>query len=233
MIGKLRNGEWLTDKHINAARSLLKEQFPLQQGLQDTILLQHGKYDSGINCLVQVIHINGNHWVCVSNKFSPKGTVDVLDCSSGNGNSTSLKRQLAIILKCRSAFFRVRHVEVQRQTGYADCGIFAIAFAYTLCSGLDPHTIHYNQALMRPHFELCIDNEKFAMFLTSGQTTRKRLKFVKIVDIFCTCRMPWDKDDVVRGPMVQCCKCKEWYRENCCNINMNTYITKEYICDKC
>ena len=164
----VRNVEWLTDKHINAARSLLKEQFPLQQGLQDTLLLQHGKYDSGINCLVQVIHINRNHWVCVSNKFSPKGTVDVFDCSSGNGNSTSLKRLLAIILKCRSAFFRVKHVEVQRQTGYADCGIFAIAFAYTLYSGLDPHTIHYNQALMRPHFELCIYIEKVAMFPTSA-----------------------------------------------------------------
>ncbi len=37
----LKRGEWLTDKHINAASVLIKEEFPKQLGLQDTLLLQH------------------------------------------------------------------------------------------------------------------------------------------------------------------------------------------------
>ena len=60
----------------------------------------------------------------------------MFDCSSSN-NSTNLKRQLAIILKCPSASFFVRNVEVQRQSETSDCGLFAIAFAHTLCLGLD------------------------------------------------------------------------------------------------
>ncbi len=36
----VRNGEWLSDKHINAAHSLLREHFPLQKGLQDTLMLK-------------------------------------------------------------------------------------------------------------------------------------------------------------------------------------------------
>ena len=92
----VRRGEWLTDKHIYAAKVLMKEQFPHQQGLQDTLLLQHlGKYDYGVNQFIQVLHINGNHWLCISNKFSPIGTVDVFDCS---GNSLSLKKQIAVLL---------------------------------------------------------------------------------------------------------------------------------------
>ena len=32
---------WLNDKHINAAQYLLKQQFPLIQGFQDTLLQKH------------------------------------------------------------------------------------------------------------------------------------------------------------------------------------------------
>ena len=145
-------------------------------------------------------------WLCISNKLSPIGTVDVFDCSAGNGNSLSLKKQIAVLLKCVSSFFSMRLIEVQRQAGNVDCCLFAIAFAYTLCCGLDPHTIHFDQSSMRSHYELCVDKEKLDMFPTSSchwrQITRKRLKFEKRVAVFCACRLPWDKDDVERGPMV-------------------------------
>ena len=35
----LSTGEWLTDLHVAAANKLLKEQYPLQNGLQDTFAL--------------------------------------------------------------------------------------------------------------------------------------------------------------------------------------------------
>ena len=233
----MRSGEWLTDKHINAAHSLLRKQFPYQQGLQDTLLIEQcGTYRSGNDYFVQIVYVNGNHWVCASNKFSPPGAIDVFDCSSSS-NSTNLKRQLAIMLKCPSASFLVRNVEVQRQNGTSDCGLFAIAFAHTLCLGVDPHIINFKQDLMRTHYESCIDDKKFTMFPTSPchhrQAARKRIKCEKKLSIFCKCRLPWDKDDAVRGTMVQCFKCKEWYHVNCCNINLDNYTTKNYICHKC
>ena len=74
---------------------------------------------------MQIIHVNGNHWLCVSNKFSPEGTVDVYDCSPGNGISPSLQHQVVVILNCQSSSFTIRQVEVQRQIGNADCGLFS------------------------------------------------------------------------------------------------------------
>ena len=85
---------------------LMKEEFPKQQGLQDTLFLQHfDQYESGISQFVQIIHVNGNHWLCVSNQFSPERTVDVCDCSPGNGISCSLQRQVAVLLNCQSQFY--------------------------------------------------------------------------------------------------------------------------------
>ncbi len=82
----LKRGEWLTDKHIiNAASVLIKEEFPKQLGLQDTLLLQRfDQYESEDSQFVQIVHVNGNHWLCVSNKFCP---------APGTGFSPSLKRQ--------------------------------------------------------------------------------------------------------------------------------------------
>ena len=106
----------------------------------------------------------------------------MLDCSFSS-NSTNLKRQLAIILKCPSASFFVRNVEVQRQNGTSDSGLFAIAFALTLCLGLDPHIINFKQDLMRAHYESCIDDNRFTKFRNSQchhqQAARKRIKCEK------------------------------------------------------
>ncbi len=90
----LKRGELLTDKHIiNAASVLIKEEFPKQLGLQDTLLLQRlDQYESEDSQFVQIVHVNGNHWLCVSNKFCPAGTVDIIyNCSPGTGFSPSLK----------------------------------------------------------------------------------------------------------------------------------------------
>ena len=36
---ELVDGDWLTDKHINAVNTLLRKQHPTQAGLQDPVLL--------------------------------------------------------------------------------------------------------------------------------------------------------------------------------------------------
>ncbi len=63
----LKRGEWLTDKHINAASVLIKEEFPKLHGLQDTLLLQRfDQYESEDSQFVQIIHVYGNHWLCMA-----------------------------------------------------------------------------------------------------------------------------------------------------------------------
>ena len=78
--------------------------------------------------------------VCVSNYNCSPHTVDVFDSIRVfSVNSSSLKNQIAAILKTPASSFNINFIDVQTQMGLNDCGIFAIAFAVALCSGRDPH----------------------------------------------------------------------------------------------
>ena len=47
-------------------------------------------------------------------------------------------------------------VEMQKQDGGKDCGLFAIAISTAIAYGVDPISLHFNQAAMRNH--LCISS---------------------------------------------------------------------------
>ena len=55
----------LNDRHINYAQTLLHNQFPLTEGLHNT-LLQRKKRQHRIKCGIQIIHDRGNRWVVAS-----------------------------------------------------------------------------------------------------------------------------------------------------------------------
>ncbi len=119
----------------------------------------------------------------------------------------------------------------------ADCGLFSIAFAYALCCDLDPHGIQFNQSAMWAHFDLCVDKEKIDMFPVSTRCWRKntksRIKSVKMVLVFCPCRrLPWDKADTVKCPLVKCSQCKERYHSKCDDIDLELYDAKNYCCSR-
>ena len=59
-----RVGE-LTDKHINYAQRILKSMFPAINGLCLT-LLQHKPHKQSTSKSIQILHINGDHWVCTT-----------------------------------------------------------------------------------------------------------------------------------------------------------------------
>ena len=45
-------------------------------------------------------------------------------------------------------------VDIQKQEGGADCGVFAIAVATAIAFGFDPTTLRFSQREMRGHLEL-------------------------------------------------------------------------------
>jgi Ulp1 family protease len=138
----------------------MAQKFPAQHGLQDTLTLdKFDRYQSSNEDFVQLINVAGNHWVCASNRLSPPGIVHVYDSlPSSSINSSSLHRQIAAIVKTEYTSFTVKHVDVQRQVGSSDCGLFAIVYATSLCSGLDPHTLKYDQSKMRSNFLSCVES---------------------------------------------------------------------------
>ena len=152
----------------------MKVSFPSQNGLKDTnaLEIQH-KWQASPENFVQIIHVEGCHWACVSNKFSPVDTVDIYDSGHFYPSSTVLT-QVAAILKS-SQSFELRVVNVQQQQGGDDCGLFAIAFAVDLCMGNDPFTSSYTQKAMRDHLAKCFENNLFVQFPQEARVKRRRV----------------------------------------------------------
>ena len=76
---------------------------------------------------MQIVNVDGMHWVCTSNFFSPPGVVDVYDGMPAiSVGSHRLYKQLAVILKCSASDMVIRFVDVQRQAGKSD-------FCYCIC----------------------------------------------------------------------------------------------------
>ena len=80
--------ERLTGRHINFTQALLRTQFPLIDGLQNTLLQDRCRF-SVASKVVQILRIRNNHWVVISNlqsngnKVSVYDTVyDDIDCST-------------------------------------------------------------------------------------------------------------------------------------------------------
>ena len=57
--------------------------------------------------------------------------------------STKAKEQIAAIICSDQKEFSINIKPVQRQKGGADCGLFAIAYAQSLCNGMDPIGLNY------------------------------------------------------------------------------------------
>ena len=138
---------------ISAAQGLLKMQSPHVGSLQLPFLAttkaalepQGGEF-------VQILNINGKNWITIykiggkDGHFKPSHTrlpADtksvVADLPHHTGNAITL-----------------HYCDVQWQSGSDDCGLFAIAFGVTLCSGENPANKTFNQSKMKAHLKKLI-----------------------------------------------------------------------------
>ena len=57
-------------------------------------------------------------------------------------------------------------VNMQKQVGSRDCGVFSIAVATTIAHGKDPSTLKFKQVDMRKHLTVCFMNRELKLFPT-------------------------------------------------------------------
>ena len=175
----------LTDSEIHAAQQLLKAQFPYLDGLNDPDILSGDLVTPAVTEFVQIIN-TGGHWVCLSTIGCTNGHVKVYDSM---GTSPSPK---VITNSCQMLFYNGKKVtvsnqKVQRQQGASDCGLFAIAFATSLCFGNDPQEIAYDQPLLRSHFIACLEDHKMKPFPRTDRRVQRHLSVSRaVVPIYCT-----------------------------------------------
>ena len=151
--------------------------------------------------------------MCATNIFSDSEAVEVFDSIPASSSGCfELHRQLATILHCSTPYFKVCHVDVQRQSGGSDCGLFAIAFTLMLCQRKDPRTVSFLQSSMRGHLVQCFEQEVISDFPHSTKprrTARSRFISEKTMPVYCVCRLPWWKGYSKLGPLIRCDSCKE------------------------
>ena len=119
---------------------------------------------------------------------------------------------------------------MQKQKGYNDCALFAIAFATTLCHSGDPTTKRYDQRAMRPHLVDCLESSRMTEFPPTDDTVELVHPVVgKNVPIYCTCQLP-----INNAAYGKCCGCGEWYHSDFANIPESAFHpTTKWLCFIC
>ena len=64
--------------------------------------------------------------------------------------------QMACLLCTSKSEFTLNFVDVHKQTGSNDCGLFSIAYAVLLCLGENPGTLVFDYPKMCSHLSSCI-----------------------------------------------------------------------------
>ena len=106
---------WMTDTIIDAAQTLLKQQFPHIQSLQSVTLGLTMSFHVQTGELLQIIHCN-NHWLTVSSIGDQASQPSVKVYDSMYHSVPSLgKAQIACLLSTSEDFIRVKIMDVQKQ----------------------------------------------------------------------------------------------------------------------
>ena len=152
------NGGWLTDKHVKAAQDLLKQQFPDVSGLQPTIYGQTGQRDIMAGKGVQILNESNSHWLCVSTIGCQKDDVSIYDSRLRKTKvHPHVTKQIASLHHTKGPHLKLKIMHSQSQSRGSDCGLFAIATATSLCYGIPPSTVLFDQNRMRKHLVRCYE----------------------------------------------------------------------------
>ena len=159
----LATGQKLTDKHINFAQTLLRLQFPKLNGLQSSLYQSRSQGFKTNEYALQILHSRGDHWIVATTVQCNPGEVRVFDsvyASLDDGTHETVERMFG----GHTGFLRVTTMNVPKQQGGKDCGVFAIAVCTCLAFGGDPSKMVICQAGMRDHLLKCFEEKLLSLF---------------------------------------------------------------------
>ena len=219
---------WLDDEIVGAAQHLLSLQYPAVGGLQPPVVATSLSMEPQTHEFVQIVNVHNNHWIVLSTIACQPSSIKVYDSLNGY-LPRSIKTLVCNLLMTKEKFIKVIYCNVQYQVGKNDCGLFAIAFATSLCCGQDPANLRYNQVHLRPHLLKCLSMHAMSTFPHTTKRVTKKLIAARTekIRVFCTCRLPDN-----RSEMIQCNNCHEWFHRSCININ-NKFFTCKRLIWKC
>lgn len=154
-------GEKLNDRHINLAQNMLKQQFSEIGGLQSTLLqAKPWKQRTENKKMIQIVHSRGDHWIVAATMLATDDRVLVYDSVYRTLDQPTTN----IILNLFPASTSTELVQVNRQRGGLDCGVFAVAISTSLTFQQNPAVIKFDQPAMRAHLVACFEKGQFSPF---------------------------------------------------------------------
>ena len=223
---------WLNDEIINAAQTLLKKVNPAISGLQDVSLGLVMAFDVQRSDFVQIINTGHGHWNTISSVGVEHPVVQIFD-SMHTDLPAMAKAQIATLLTTNKPAIKLQFMDVQKQSGSSDCGLFAIAYATAIVLGYSPGAFLFDQDKMRAHLYNCFENREMALFpIKRRRRMGSKIKRSRDIQVFCLCRMPELPES---NNWIECCACKEWYHSDTC-VKVNPEHLKAHTlwyCPKC
>ena len=108
---------------------------------------------------------------------------------------------------------------------HSPCGVLAIAYAFDICSGLNPCEVRFDHSRIRQHLATCLESARIARFPTVGERESESKK-PRIVKLHCSCFTAEQNDE-----MVTCAGCRVRYHRHCENIPSEVKV--HWLCDNC
>ena len=165
---RLLMGEELSDREINFAQQILKQQFGHINGLCSTLLQDKDKpYNlttSTLSNRIQIIYCQSRrHWIVATTINANCDIVKVYD-SIFRYLDKSFLTTVEKCFTCSGEVPTVKVMQCRKQEGSKDCGVYAVAFGIALAMGHNPSRQNLKQDAMRSHLVTCFKNEQFSLF---------------------------------------------------------------------
>ena len=253
---------FLSDRHIDAASTLLHQQFPTLQGLQHSSLYKVYGFEAidPQKDFLQICHAGYEHWVVLTNIGIPQNERShkirlydsLIQLSPGYSDRcverSAIDWQVCQIMRnqsspeCLKKNITMEIMPCQQQNNCFDCGIFAIANAFTLAHLGNPSEIVYTGE-MRKEFAEMIKVQKVLAFeflpkkgtfitpaqLGSISTNVTIPQMTQSLVRICDCHMPASWDNVII-----CEKCQREYHQKCYLIGSSVIAQKiDFVCYSC
>ena len=156
-------GTSLTDKHINYAQALLKQQFAGVGGLQFT-LFQYKPLTNKFPDGVQIIHSHGCLWVVAHKESCFSNVVKVYDSLYDKVDHVVKEVIVNVFAFSSEQYPIIKIVPMQKQAANSNnCGVFAVAVCVAILLKENP-SAHIFKDLMSPHMCSCFEQKVMINF---------------------------------------------------------------------